>query len=361
MARTLPSVITTEKNKSLNFPLEIYDVQITSTDWVHFADSVVEFEEDSFTVLSVESNLREFVLNTTRVNALLVGMRIKVTVSGTDESREIIEVRDRLIKVDSPIADLAAGQTAKTYSLVTVFGFEDDHGGDRQSYFSFPVQRSPVHYSLGGSLDSVSVGFGNADREFSAAVMGTDIRGNTLSIRRVYQNLLGTAENYIPIFKGIMDNPMISESVVTLSVRSRFDIANEVVPRRTFSPFCPWVWGGNECVYPGVLCATGSTTTIIFLQNVTEFGRTIPARDQFSVDDVILVEGTGVGATDEETTITNLFATSVQVSPALTNAPTNGKIVIHKDCDKRFATCDKRRNSTHFGGFPQVPSQTLRI
>lgn len=357
MPKILPQTITASKNAEVNAPIEIYDIQVNDTDWVHFADSIVELEIDESTVLDVKS-ASEFTVDAERINEFRIGLKIKVEVAGELQEGIIDNVYDNLITLSNNINGLAAGQIVRIYETEDFLPFWNGHGGAIETYWSFPIQRSPVSHSTTGEIDSVNVGLGNGDREISNLLLANDLRGKPVHIRKVFYDKLDDAANVINIFSGVIDTAQVSEEVVSLTVLSFLNVTHAVIPRRVFSPFCPWKFGGRECGYSGVLIAAGSTTDRVYLQTISD-GITYQGAAQFAIGETVIIPLTAPHGNIRRV-IGAVGSNYIDLTVALPIAPVEGLTAIHAECDKRFTTCERRRNTRRFGGFPQVPTQFLR-
>lgn len=122
---------------------------------------------------------------------------------------------------------------------------------NEQRYTPKAINFSDMVTSVAGTVDYVTVTFGNADLIMSAILLSEDVRNKTV---KIYLGILDTTTlkvlGWEQVFQGIVDEWEIEEDKVDIK------IANEIVlwskkPLRNCGVTCPWTFKGTQCTYAG--------------------------------------------------------------------------------------------------------------
>ncbi len=138
-------------------------------------------------------------------------------------------------------------------------------GADRQinylsnTYSPFPFQVEQVRNVVGPAPLAVRIATSNIDRNVAAIVLGENVQGKEVIIRKAYWTQADPSVCTSPyvFFSGLIDTVSIKEEENTASVE--FEIKNDFVrwdtqlPRNTFSANCNWIFKSTTpgCQYTG--------------------------------------------------------------------------------------------------------------
>jgi hypothetical protein len=113
------------------------------------------------------------------------------------------------------------------------------------SYLAKVKQRSAIARYDGGQFDTVTVTFSNADLSIAAALLGTDIEGTQLIIRKIDR---AVASDSIVLFNGEIDAGITADDEkVEISAKQIIGSTQTECPARMFSVNCPWRFNSYEC------------------------------------------------------------------------------------------------------------------
>jgi hypothetical protein len=203
----------------------------------------------------------------------------------------------------------------------------------------------------------------------SSYISTFEFRGRRMIIFRVYGDYLASYLDYVVLFDGLMDNPVISETSMKVTLKSRIGSLSLQTPRRMFDVGCNWRFGSDECGYgristgvSGCVVASGSTTVIYASGNVLGSG-IYQANNYWKYGDIEMISG---GATTGEkrgivyssgVQILGLWnGTQLGLDYSLSSGVLTGQTFnIHKGCDKTQVWCSGLSNLVNFGGFPTLP------
>jgi len=148
-----------------------------------------------------------------------------------------------------------------------VYGWDINASGDVVSstvtYNAANIQREAIHSNISGEISGLNISVPNVDRTIEALIQNSNyLRGCEVHILTTFaQNLpssnpgeeFGEHEDYRSVFheKFYIDSVTSNEEVVTFTCKSKFDIKSVVVPGRTFSRECQWVFKDSNCGYSG--------------------------------------------------------------------------------------------------------------
>lgn len=226
-----------------------------------------------------------------------------------------------------------------------------DESGQPVTYYSLGLSRSPVKTNMDTKVDEVTVQLDNANREMSAYIANTEFVGRRLKIIKVFLDHLTDPTDHVVIFDGIMDEPVITETAMKVTVVSKLDILGLGVPRRRYQRLCNWKFGSAECganvgEVAGTVSAISSDKTTLTLSGRTE------AQDYYK--DGVLTIGS-----ERQRVLTSNGATFVVDYPFI-NAQVGNAYTLRRGCDKTFETCrDRFGNQARYGGYLSIPAERI--
>lgn len=219
------------------------------------------------------------------------------------------------------------------------------------TYHALGLSRTPIKTNVETKVDECTVSLDNVNREMSAYIAHTEFNGRRMKIIKVFLDLLDDPDHAVTVFDGLMDAPVISESAMQVTVRSRLDTLGVVTPRRRYRKLCNWKFGSPEC---GIdLASVTVTGTVLAIsgdgKTLTLSGRTEPAGHY--VDGILTVSGESrhVLASDGVSITVDYPFSAVEVGKPYT---------LRRGCNKSYdESCVARfSNGARFGGFLSVPT-----
>ena len=178
-----------------------------------------------------------------------------------------------------------------------VYGWTITSGGvtttTPQLYTGLPIERGQLDTNIAGEISEVSLSIPNTNRVMESIIQNYDyLRGREIYFISTFAKHLpsgNTAEhvgnqadkNALIKEKFYIDSVNSNESAVTFSCKSKFNIRNIILPRRTFSRECTWAlagkYGESECgVSAGILSSyptcDGTLNNCRTRENVARYG-----------------------------------------------------------------------------------------
>jgi len=240
--------------------------------------------------------------------------------------------------------------------------------GDAETYVALAIERSEVSHQVDNKVDSVHVTVDNVNRGMSSYIANNEFRGRRLVILRVYEEYLDSDTDYITIFDGIMDSPLIGETSLRVTIKSRLGTLDKLIPRRLYQLHCNYEWGSTECGFDktstqqtGKIINNSSTTTRLDITDVTMRGKA----DNYYRYGKVTLSASGTNAGDERM-ITFSSGTGVSgiilgLDYALSFSPDGDSVTVQQGCDKTYTTCNElHSNSANYGGFLNIPELMVR-
>lgn len=124
------------------------------------------------------------------------------------------------------------------------------------AYLSWGFTFDEVRNGVSGEIDRVKLSFNNVSLAFRGYTDTDDFQGRRITIRRIFSDLLTSADYSEVIFTGLMDAPAINERTVDVEARSPASKLNSTIPRRRFQNNCHWKFDALDChKYPADLTA----------------------------------------------------------------------------------------------------------
>ena len=159
-----------------------------------------------------------------------------------------------------------------------IIGYGVNSDGTMQAtnvtYNGLPIKRDSIQTDVQGEIPSLNVTVPNTDRVIEALLHSYDyLRGCEVYVMLYYADSLptgatadyiGTSPDYRSNIKEkfFIDSCTSNKDVVTFNLKSKFNIQNVVVPRRSYSRECFWAladkYRGTECL------GTGSISVVDF-------------------------------------------------------------------------------------------------
>jgi phage-related protein len=117
-------------------------------------------------------------------------------------------------------------------------------------YTAWGMSFSPVHNTMTGEIDRVTVNLDNTDKSISSYIVNYDFPGRVLSIKRVFGDLLSSSSYATTVFSGIMGAPVAGENEATITAINPL-IKAQQQGGRLYQNLCAWEFKGTECAYAG--------------------------------------------------------------------------------------------------------------
>lgn len=246
-----------------------------------------------------------------------------------------------------------------------------DLDDDAQTYTAAAISHGEVKTNIDNRIDSVIVRLDNVNRAMTDYIASYEFRGRRMVIRRVYEDYLSSADDYITTFDGLMDNPVISEQSMQVTLKSRLGTLTKRIPRRMYQIHCNWEFGSTEC---GIdKDATEITDETVIVGSTTSIVRISGSQYENLADNYYKygsIEFTA-GDNDKETrlltyssgtfALTGISGMQMGLGYNLPYDPVADTVDIQQGCDKTPTFCDEQySNLINYGGFPTIPQLLVR-
>lgn len=233
-----------------------------------------------------------------------------------------------------------------------------------QVYTAIGISRSAVHTSMELSVDEVEVRLDNVDRFFAQQVIATDFIGRRLVTKKVFREDLSSASNFIPIFDGRIDEPVLTQTTLTVKVRSWLDALHQYLPRRIFSSGCNYQLYDTSCTVAKTLGTNVTTGTAIGSSTASVLVAAVLSgwADSYWGPAGSLVIATGSNANlGREVKASSQSSNSVSLRIAFPYTINSGEaFTLSRGCRKTLADCmSKFNNFPNYGGFHTIPKSPL--
>lgn len=241
---------------------------------------------------------------------------------------------------------------------------EDDNA---QTYTAAAISRGEVRTNIDNRIDSVAVRLDNVNRAMTDYIASYEFRGRRMIIRRVYEDYLSDADDYITVFDGLMDNPVIGEQSMQVTLKSRLGTLTKRVPRRMYQIHCNWEFGSTECgidktatdIVDATVGDIGSSTSIVRISG-SQYENL--ADNYYKYGSIEFTAGDN----DKETrlityssgtlVLTGVSGIQFGLGYNLPYDPDGDTVTIQQGCDKTPTFCDEQySNLINYGGFPTIP------
>ena len=240
------------------------------------------------------------------------------------------------------------------------------------TYEPLPISRSAIGTNLELQVDEMTVQLENIDLAFSQRVVATDFRGKFLTVKKVLLDLLGDANNFVVLFDGKMDEPVIDDRTFTVKVRSILDALHHTLPRRVYGttcnyqhydPFCTVSKTLGTNLITGTVLGSGSTDAILV-------SSALQANSPADIDNYWGPIGTvtmksGSNSTLGREVITHVIsdgiAGQIRVRVPFSFVLNSGDVFeVTRGCRKHATDCQsKYENYLNYGGYPVTPKTPI--
>ena len=237
------------------------------------------------------------------------------------------------------------------------------------TYAPLPIQRSSIRTGMDQGVNEVEIGLENIDLFFSQQVIATDFIGRFLTVKKVFLDQLGDSTNFLVLFSGKMDEPVIDEKKFTIKVRGLLDALHQSLPRRVYGTSCNYQHYDPFCtvsrivgtnLVTGTVLGSGSTDAILF---AAELQANSPADiDNYWGPIGTVKMQTGSNATLGREIITHGVASGdITVRVPFPFTLNSGEVFeVTRGCRKHVTDCQsKYENYLNFGGFPVTPKTPI--
>jgi len=233
-----------------------------------------------------------------------------------------------------------------------------DLDGNAQTFTAVGITRGDIQQNVDMQVDTCSVRLDNVDRVMSAYIANNEFRGRRMCVMKVFTDYLTNPSDYVTIFDGLMDKPVLTEMQMSVSVVSRLGTLNLQCPRRLYQVACNWEFSSTECGYnydasgvSGQQATSGSNTTLWDTNRVEADGYWKWGE----------IEWTAAGSnTGEKRKIVVSSGTKIIMDYALTAEINAGdQYMLHRGCPKTWAWCSGLVNLENYGGFNTIPHEMV--
>ena len=261
---------------------------------------------------------------------------------------------------------------AVTNKNIRFYSFVD---GSPRIYQGLGISRSPISRHMDSKIDNVQISLENVDRTFSQYFLDIDLRGKRIIIRTVFADYLNNASdadgnNYIVLFDGVIDAPMLNQSRFSANARNNFfsSLAFQV-PRRTYQGLCNYRFGSSGD------CAAHRTQAQLFDTKALQTVDSTPSQTHFF--DGARTEGSGDYWAPGIINMTGGTAGNIGLKRRLVQSTATGDLflesnfpyvvvagdqyTIQRDCGHTLdKDCrDRFLNNSEFGGFTTIPENII--
>jgi phage-related protein len=227
-----------------------------------------------------------------------------------------------------------------------------------QTYTAYGVQHERIQTSGSNVLDTVSVSICNVSKLLGKFVVHENFRGRSLIIRRVFADLLGSADYAEIIFAGDMKEPVVDQYKISVEAVSGKPLRRKE-PVHSYTRQCRWELADSHCqavissyeVEESNAPDSGSTTTLI--------DSDLSAVDDIYAEGMLECDFTEDTYTwTEKRRISGYVSGTKTITVALPFSASTATAVRWKaiaGCDKTWDCCYTRfKNLMNFGGFVHV-------
>ena len=250
-----------------------------------------------------------------------------------------------------------------------------NENGFVQSYTATAISRSPITVSKDARVNEVTVEIDNVSKEMSDLLAEQEFRNKRIVIWKVFidEDYEVVGDSHIPIFYGVMDEPVVDENSLEIKGISSADILEKQIPGRSYSLNCPWRFGDPSTC--GVVISVGNET----LLNGTVEGLSTDKLTIYSSDITVPVSG-GPIPTDPDPNywshgiikidgkarlVVSSQAGRVRIDVPFFKSPAGKSFELQAGCDKTYGLteedyelnhgCAYWNNLPYFGGFLSIP------
>ena len=239
-------------------------------------------------------------------------------------------------------------------------------------YTALGLQRSAIRTTMELEVDELTISLDNINLAFSQRVIAEQFVGRRLIVKKAFLSHIECPGQLFTMFKGRMDDPVITERTLQVKVRSELDALHHELPRRQFSTLCNYQHYDSFCTVPKCLYVNLTTGTALVQAGFNTTTATIVSSalgvtsfvtaDNYWAPIGTLTFKTGSNANlGREVTAHYVGSLSVNVRIPFPYDPASGDVFeITRGCRKSVSDCQsKYDNYLNYGGFPVTPKTPL--
>jgi len=225
-----------------------------------------------------------------------------------------------------------------------------DEFGNQQTYYAAAISRSKIKKNNKTAPDSVTVTFGNVNKNFSAYIANTQFEGKKVTIWKVFRNHVDKFENKIEMFTdSVIDSISTDEYNLTAELVSNLDALEVELPRRSYGINCRWPggFGGEGCGYN--IPTSSGTVDSISNNRIYDSEMNQPA-DRWKHGIITIA--------NESRKIIYSASGFVDAEYPFQNAQTGDEYHLEAGCDLTYNGghgCKYWNNTQFYGGFLDIP------
>lgn len=224
------------------------------------------------------------------------------------------------------------------------------------TYTAKTIHFGSVSQSAEGTVGRVTVKFDNVSRDMAAYLAIEPFKNKSLVIKRVYRDAMGSADNYVELFRGTMEAPRsVNQKWLTVSATFGKPLNRKLLGVK-YQRQCPWKFGDTDT------CGAAVTSTGL---SAVDSGTTTTLRDDSALTQSDDYWNHGrVEITKDGVTYYRMIADfdsgthTITFDAALSFAVDNTcNYRAYKGCDKTWDTCGANNawgpnadNQDNFGG-----------
>lgn len=233
-----------------------------------------------------------------------------------------------------------------------------------QTYSPIGIARAPVRTSVEMTVDEVEVRIDNVDLTQAKNIIATDFVGRRLVVKKAFREALTSSGDYIGIFDGRMDEPVLTQTQLSVRVRSHLDALHQYVPRRLFSSACNYQHYDAACTVSKTVGTNLTTGTAIGSSTATALVASVLSgyADAWwgPIGNLKMNTGSNAGL-GREVLNSSQSSNSVSTRVAFPYAINSGEVfTLTRGCRKTTLDCtSKYNNFVNFGGYHVIPKTPL--
>lgn len=235
------------------------------------------------------------------------------------------------------------------------------------TWWAMGISRGEIRTSTELECDEVSVSIDNVNLAMADRIIATDFVARRLVVYKVQRGDVNSGQAMV-LFDGRMDEPVLDQSKLSLTVRSWLDGMHVNVPRRIFSSICnyqlydPWCKvsrGNTVSINVGTGTATASSTPYTLVSDYLA-GQ---ADGYWGPIGTLWMQTGSNASTAREVLVHSQSSGSIEVRVPFPFTINSGDVfTVERACTKTVADCtSKFNNYTNYGGFPTIPRAGLQI
>jgi len=236
-------------------------------------------------------------------------------------------------------------------------------GGNTYATWGFAFDR--IRSTLTGEIDRVSFAFDNSDLTLSGYLATEDFQGRTITLKRVFSNLLADSDDATTLFSGEIGPIQITDGEFSFIATSPLLKLELQVPRRLFQQNCQWAFDSTECRgYNIAGTVAGTTLAVEKVGTVNASSTTILVLDsaRTEANDYWrsgIIEFTSGALDGKKAHIASSTSGNIHLLVPLPSAPAAAVTYkIKRGCSKSSWDCIHKFDNFHnFGGFSAIPER----